>query len=85
MAGAEMLHFYGVARKSECLSFSAMIVGRAGWNRSERPIPIIDASGLGKMLQRISLCNDRGAGCMHPLVSVGVIPVPVGVYDVFQW
>jgi hypothetical protein len=29
MAGAEMLHFYGVARKSECLSFSTMIVGRA--------------------------------------------------------
>src|SRR5262249_37708373 len=85
MAGAEVLHLYGVARKGELL----LIVhgdrrARAGWNGSERPIPIIDVSGLGKMLQRISVCNARGTGFMHPLVSVGMIPVPMGVYDVFQ-
>jgi hypothetical protein len=85
MAGAEMLNLYGVARKGELpLIFHDDRRARAGWNGSERPIPIIDVSGLGKMLQRISLRNDRGTGCMHPLVSVGMIPVPMGVYDVFQ-
>ncbi len=30
------------------------------------------------------MCEDRGSGGLHPAVSVGVVPVPVGIDDVFD-
>ena len=46
-AGAEILQLYGVARKGELfLIFHDDRRARAGWNGSERPIPIIDVSGV---------------------------------------
>src|SRR5262249_21077566 len=52
------------------------------WRKSE--IPIVDSGCRGKMLFRVLVRHDRRTGRVHPFVAVGVIEMPVGVYQMFD-
>lgn len=42
-------------------------------------LPAFDACVFGKMLARVPMRQDAGAGLVQPLVATGVIEVPVRV------
>src|SRR5262249_5996726 len=46
--------------------------------------PGINVRGFSQMLEGVLLRHDGGASCMHPLIAIGMVPVPMGVDHVFH-
>jgi hypothetical protein len=40
--------------------------------------------GFSQMLEGVLLRHDGGASCMHPLIAIGMVPVPMGVDHVIS-
>ena len=57
------------------------MVGRPG---VEGVAPVVDAGRFRQVLDGLRRADDGGAGSVHPGVAVGVVPVVVGVDQVFQ-
>ena len=55
---------------------------RRGW---ESVLPVaFDARGLGKMFARVLMRQDTGSSLMDPLVTAGVVEMPVSVDQLFD-
>ena len=55
---------------------------RCGWESV--PKVAFDARGLGKMFTRVLVRQDIGSGFMNPLVTAGMVEVPVGIDQLFD-
>ena len=69
---------------------SVFVFEEGGGNRTRRRrresvLPVaFDARGLGKMFARVFVRQDAGSCLMQPLVTTGVVEMPVSVDQLFE-
>src|ERR1700761_5783373 len=85
MAGPKMLYLDFCPIKVEgFLCIDQKRRASADRDGAECPVPIVDMGSRGQMFQRIGVRDDGRARCVQPLISVGVIPMPVGIDHVLD-
>src|ERR1700722_16815687 len=85
VTGAVVVYMNCVPGKDECRAVIYEYRGtRRNRYRQHGPVPIVNVSGLGQVLQGVLMRNDGCARLLHPFITVSMIPVPVSVYDIYD-
>src|ERR1700754_790966 len=81
VAGTVVVYMNCVPCKDECRAVIYEYCGaRRNRYRQHGPVPIVNVSGLGQVLQGVLMGNDGCARPLHPSITVSMVPVPMSVY-----
>src|ERR1044072_4922288 len=85
MARSQMFYEDGFSIKVNSLfGFESYCRTSTDGPRLKRIVPIFNTSGCRKTLEYVLVCDYRRTLVVHPLVAVGVVPMPVRIDDVLD-